>query len=131
MHEEISSLLGGRVAEAVALGDISTGASNDLERATRIARNMVTKYGMSEALGSVTFSGEHDEVFLGRDLTTSKVFSETTAAKIDEEVERIINAAYKKAEEILKSNRDKLDSVAALLLEKETIDAAEFNAVFA
>ncbi len=131
MREEISSLLGGRVAEAIALGDISTGASNDLERATRIARNMVTKYGMSDALGSVTFGSEHDEVFLGRDLTTSKVFSETTAAKIDEEVEKIIGAAYKKAEDILNSNRDKLDAVAALLLEKETIGSAEFNSVFA
>ena len=131
MREEISSLLGGRVAEAIALGDISTGASNDLERATRIARNMVTKYGMSEALGPVNFGSEHDEVFLGRDLTTSKVFSETTAARIDEEVEKIIGAAYKKAEEIINANREKLDAVANLLLEKETIDSAEFNAVFA
>lgn len=130
MREQISSLLGGRVAEAVALGDVSTGASNDLERATQIARNMVTKYGMSEALGPVTFGSEHDEVFLGRDLTTSKVLSESTAARIDEEVEKIVGAAYKKATEILVNNRSKLDAVANLLLKKETIDAKEFNAVF-
>ncbi len=130
MREQISSLLGGRVAEAIALGDISTGASNDLDRASRIARNMITKYGMSDNFAPVTYGSEHDEVFLGRDFTTSKTFSESTAAKIDNEVENIINAAYKKAEDILIANRDKLDTVAAILFEKETIDAAEFNAVF-
>jgi len=130
MREQISSLLGGRVAEAIALGDISTGASNDLDRASRIARNMITKYGMSDNFAPVTYGSEHDEVFLGRDFTTSKTFSESTAAKIDNEVENIINAAYKKAEDILLENRDKLDAVAMLLFDKETIDAAEFNAVF-
>ncbi len=130
MCEQISSLLGGRIAEAIALGDISTGASNDLDRASRIARNMVIKYGMSDNFAPVTYGSEHDEVFLGRDFTTSKTFSESTAAKIDNEVENIINAAYKKAEDILVENRTKLDALAALLFEKETIDANEFNAIF-
>lgn len=130
MNQQISSLLGGRVAESIALGDISTGASNDLERASKLARNMITKYGMSDELGPVTFGNEHEEVFLGRDLTTTRAISDSTAAKIDSEIEKIIIEAYKKAEEILNNNKDKLDAVAKLLLEKETIDADEFNAVF-
>ena len=130
MEENIVSLLGGRVAEQLILSDISTGASNDIERATKIARGMVTKYGMSEKLGAIAFGSGNDEVFLGRDFTQSKNYSEEVAAAIDSEVKRIIDAAYKTAEEILKSNIDKLHVVAGILLEKEKIDSEEFEEIF-
>ena len=126
MEEQIISLLGGRVAESIVLGDISTGASNDIERASKIAREMVTKYGMSERLGTITFGSGQEEVFLGRDFTTQKNFSEETSGIIDEEVKRIIDYAYNKTEEILKSNLEKLHQVANVLLEKEKIDGEEF-----
>ena len=119
MEEQIISLLGGRVAEALVLGDISTGASNDIERASKIARAMVTKYGMSEKLGAITFGSGHEEVFLGRDFTTQKNFSEVTSGLIDEEVKRIIDTAYRRTEEILNQNMDKLHTVANVLLEKD------------
>ena len=126
MEEQLISLLGGRVAEAIILGDISTGASNDIERASKIARAMVTKYGMSEALGTITFGSGQEEVFLGRDFTTQKNFSEETSGLIDSEVKRIIDTAYRSAEEILRTNVEKLHQVAAVLLEKEKIDGEEF-----
>jgi cell division protease FtsH len=100
MEENIVSLLGGRVAEALILNDISTGASNDIERASQIARNMVTKYGMSEKVGTVMFGGGEGEVFLGRDFAQTKDYSEETAALIDEEVKRIVQTAYEKAVKI-------------------------------
>ena len=127
MEEQIISLLGGRVAEALVLGDISTGASNDIERASKIARAMVTKYGMSEKLGAITFGSGHEEVFLGRDFTTQKNFSEETSGLIDSEVKRIIDTAYRRTEEILNQNMEKLHAVANVLLEKEKIDGEEFN----
>ena len=127
MEEQIISLLGGRVAEALVLGDISTGASNDIERASKIARAMVTKYGMSEKLGAITFGSGHEEVFLGRDFTTQKNFSEETSGLIDAEVKRIIDTAYRRTEEILNQNMEKLHAVANVLLEKEKIDGEEFN----
>ena len=130
MEESIVSLLGGRVAESLVLNDISTGASNDIERATKIARDMVTKYGMSEAIGTITFGTGGGEVFLGRDLAQSKDYSEETAARIDEEVKRIIDKAYNTAREILSNNMDKLTAVAEKLLEKEKIDGDEFEAIF-
>ena len=130
MIENIVSLLGGRVAEKLILDDISTGASNDIERATKIARAMVTKYGMSERLGTITLGQNQEEVFLGRDFAQSKEYSEETAGIIDEEVKSIIDFAYNKAEEILKSNVDKLHSVAGVLLEKEKIDGEEFDKIF-
>ena len=130
MEENIVSLLGGRVAESLVLDDISTGASNDIERATKIARDMVTKYGMSEKLGTITFGSNQDEVFLGRDLAHAKDYSEETAAMIDEEVKRIIDNAYKTARQILSSNMDKLTAVAERLLEKEKIDGEEFDEIF-
>ena len=130
MEENIVSLLGGRVAESLVLDDISTGASNDIERATKIARDMVTKYGMSEKVGTITFGSNQDEVFLGRDLAHAKDYSEETAAMIDEEVKRIIDTAYNKAKQILTSNMDKLTAVAERLLEKEKIDGEEFDAIF-
>ena len=130
MIENIISLLGGRVSEKLVLDDISTGASNDIERATKIARNMVTKYGMSERVGTITLGQNQEEVFLGRDFAQSKEYSEETAAIIDEEVKSIIDFAYKKAAEILNANMEKLHVVAGILLEKEKIDGEEFDAIF-
>lgn len=131
MEENIVSLLGGRVAEKLILNDISTGASNDIERATKIARSMVTKYGMSDRVGAIMLGSTQEEVFLGRDFAQSKEYSEETAAIIDEETKIIIDTAYHKAEEILKANIDKLHSVAGILLEKEKIDGEEFDEIFA
>jgi len=130
MVENIISLLGGRVAEHLILDDISTGASNDIERATKIARNMVTKYGMSERVGTITLGQNQEEVFLGRDIAQSKEYSEETASMVDEEVKSIIDFAYQKAEEILREHVDKLHSVAGVLLEKEKIDGEEFDQIF-
>jgi len=129
MEETIVSLLGGRVSEKLVLNDISTGASNDIDRASKIARDMVTKYGMSDAIGAISF-GTDGEVFLGRDFGHTKEFSEETSSLIDKEVKKIIDAAYKRAGEILTANRDKLDIVASVLLEKEKIDGDEFEAIF-
>ena len=131
MEESIVSLLGGRVAEKLILNDISTGASNDIERATAISRAMVTKYGMSERLGTITLGSDQEEVFLGRDLAHAKEYSEETAAIIDEEVKKIIDEAYKKAINILSEHVDKLHAVAKVLLEKEKIDGEEFDKIFA
>ena len=131
MEENIVSLLGGRVAEKLILNDISTGASNDIERATAIARAMVTKYGMSERLGTITFGSDQDEVFLGRDLAHAKEYSEETAAIIDEEVKKLVDEGYKKATDILSEHVDKLHAVAKVLLEKEKIDGDEFDKIFA
>ena len=130
MLEQIISLLGGRVAEQLILNDISTGASNDIERATKIARSMVTKYGMSDRTGAIMLGTNQEEVFLGRDFSQGKEYSEETAGIIDEEVKAIIDNAYKTAENILKSNIDKLHTVAGILLEKEKIDGEEFDKIF-
>lgn len=130
MEENIVSLLGGRVAEKLILDDISTGASNDIERATAISRAMVTKYGMSEKLGTITFGADQEEVFLGRDLAHAKEYSEETAAIIDEEVKKIVDAGYEKAINILSEHVDKLHAVAKVLLEKEKIDGEEFDKIF-
>ena len=130
MEEQIISLLGGRVAEAIILNDISTGASNDIERASQIARSMVTVYGMSSRLGTIMYGQGQGEVFLGRDLAQTKNYSEETAAIIDEEVKAIIDRAYNTAKQILAANIDKLHIVAGILLEKEKIDGEEFDRVF-
>ena len=130
MEETIISLLGGRVAEALILNDISTGASNDIERASKIARDMVTKYGMSDRLGSIMFGSGQEEVFLGRDFAQSRNYSEETAGQIDEEVKKIIDKAYMTARQILTANSDKLHIVAQILLEREKIDGEEFNQIF-
>ena len=130
MEENIVSLLGGRVAEDLILNDVSTGASNDIERATKIARSMVTVYGMSDRLGAILYGGDQGEVFLGRDLAQTKTYSEETAAIIDEEIKRIIDTAYNKAKQILSENIDKLHIVAGILLDKEKIDGDEFDKVF-
>ena len=131
MEDQIVALLGGRVAEQLCLGDISTGASNDIQRATSIARKMVASYGMSEKIGTVSFESGHDEVFLGRTMGQGRSYSEAVAAQIDEEVRAVVGAAYDRCEAILRSQRDKLDAVAAYLLEHETMDREAFLAVFA
>ena len=130
MEETIVSLLGGRVAEKLVLDDISTGASNDIERATKIAREMVTKYGMSEKLGTINYAADNGEVFLGRDFNRHSDVSDRTASEIDAEVKRIIDEAYKAAEYILNSHLDKLHVVANILMEKEKIDGEEFARIF-
>ena len=130
MIEQIISLLGGRASEALILDDISTGASNDIERATKIANSMVTKYGMSQRLGTITWGSDQNEVFLGRDLAQEKTYSEETAGIIDEEMKKIIDTCYNKAIEILKTHEDKLHAVAKVLLEKEKITGEEFEAIF-
>ena len=131
MKEHIVSLLGGRVAEQLVLDDISTGASNDIERATKIAREMVTKYGMSEKLGPICFGGSEEEVFLGKDMAThNRDYSENTASQIDIEIRDIVLSAYRTAETILKENIEKLHRVAKMLIEKEKITGDEFEAIF-
>ena len=130
MEETIVSLLGGRVAEQLILNDISTGASNDIERATKIARNMVTKYGMSDRVGAIMLGSGQEEVFLGRDFGHAKEYSEETASVIDEEVKKIIDKAYNTALELLRTHIDKLHAVAGVLLEKEKIDGEEFDEIF-
>ena len=130
MEEHIVSLLGGRVAEQLVIGDISTGASNDIERASKIARDMVMRYGMSEKMGTITYGSGQEEVFLGRDITQGRNYSENTSTEIDQEVRHIVDKAYKTAEKILTMQMDKLTKVANILLEKEKIDGDEFNEVF-
>ncbi|MCX7885468.1 MAG: ATP-dependent zinc metalloprotease FtsH [Caloramator sp.] len=130
LEEEIVGLLGGRVAEKLVLNDISTGAKNDIERATTIARKMVTEYGMSETLGPIEFGTGHDEVFLGRDFNKTRNYSEEIAALIDKEIKRIIESAYNRAENLLKENINRLHRVAEALLEKEKLEAEEFETIF-
>ena len=130
MISQITSLLGGRVAESIVLDDITTGASNDIKRATQVARNMIVKYGMSKNIGVVCYDDDDDEVFIGRDLAHAKRYSEAVASKIDEEVKFIIDTCYEKAEKLILENRDVLESCAKLLLEKEKITQAEFEALF-
>ena len=129
MLNELCHLLGGRVAESIVLGDISTGASNDLERATKIAHDMVVKYGMTDAVGPINYS-DADEVFLGRDFTSKQNYSEELASKIDKEVRRILDEAYAKTESILKEHREELERVANGLLELETLDKDQFEALY-
>ncbi|MBI5034546.1 MAG: ATP-dependent zinc metalloprotease FtsH [Chloroflexi bacterium] len=128
--DDLSGLLGGRAAEEIVFADVTTGASNDLERATDIARSMVTRYGMSDKLGPRTFGNREELVFLGREISEQRNYSEEVAEQIDEEVKRIISGAYTKAKEILMTYRDKLDAVAERLIHDETIEGAEFEAMF-
>ena len=130
MLDHIVLSLGGRVAEEIVLDDISTGASNDIQQATAVARNMVTRYGMSKKLGTVLYGSEHssDEVFLGRDFSSGKNYSEKTAAEIDEEIRDIIGNAYERCTKILKEHIDKLHFVASFLLKNESMDEEQFVA---
>jgi cell division protease FtsH len=130
MTEQIIHLFGGRVAEKLTLNDISTGASNDIMRATDIARDMVTKYGFSERLGTINYSTSNDEVFLGRDFGTHKTYSEEVAGIIDEEIKKIVDEAYDRCGVILKENLDKLEVIAQALLEIETLDGEQFENLY-
>ncbi|MCB2311433.1 ATP-dependent zinc metalloprotease FtsH [Clostridium tagluense] len=131
LEEEIVGLLGGRVAEKLVIGDISTGASNDIERATSIARKMIMDYGMSDTLGPIAFGSGSDEVFLGRDMGKGKSFSEETLNKIDGEIKKLIDEAYRKALKLLTDNRSKLNAVAEELLVREKLEAVDFQEIFA
>lgn len=124
--ETIVMMMGGRAGEATALDDICTGASNDIERATKLAKNMVTRWGLSEALGPVAYGSENDEVFLGRDYGHVRDYSDEVAARIDAEVRRIVEDSYEKALVILRSNRHQLDALAEFLLEYEKVNEQEF-----
>lgn len=126
MLDFVVSALGGRVAEALVMDDVSTGASNDIEHATNTVREMVMRYGMSDVIGPINYSGDNQEVFVGRDYGKVKNYSEETAAKIDEEVTRIINDAYNRTKDILTENMDKLKLVAVTLMEREKLDKDEF-----
>ncbi len=126
MEDQIVALLGGRVAEKLCLGDISTGASNDIQRATSIARKMVASYGMSEKLGTVSFDTGHEEVFIGRTMSQGRSYSEAVAAQIDGEVKAVVGEAYSRCEDILRRQRDRLEAVARYLLEHETMEREAF-----
>ncbi|MEQ2456447.1 ATP-dependent zinc metalloprotease FtsH [Flavonifractor hominis] len=130
LTERIAVCLGGRAAEELALGDISTGAGSDLQKASSIARNMVTRYGMSEKLGNVVFDSGHDEVFIGRSMAQTKNYSEEVAALIDEEIRALIDGAYDRCRQILSARRSQLDFVADYLLKYENMDAETFEQVF-
>lgn len=130
MEQEIISLLGGRAAEELVIKDITTGASNDIERATALARNMVTKYGMSELLGPIQFGGNSNEVFIGRDWGQERNYGEGVATAIDQEVNRIVTEAYQEAKRLLKENMEMLHATAKLLVEKEKVTGDEFRALF-
>lgn len=126
MLDELASLLGGRVAEALFIGDISTGASNDLERATQLARNMITRYGMNDTLGPVSFQNQGEDYYM-----PTKDYSEKTAELIDSETRKILSAAYQKAETLLKENKDKMEQLASFLLDHEKIDGSGFEKLMA
>ena len=130
MEQEIISLLGGRAAEELVIKDITTGASNDIERATSMARDMVTKYGMSELLGPIQFGSDNDEVFIGRDWGHARNYGEGVAATIDQEVNRIVTDAYREAKRLLQENMEMLHATAKLLVEKEKVTGDEFRSLF-
>ena len=130
MEQEIISLLGGRAAEELVIKDITTGASNDIERATSMARDMVTKYGMSELLGPIQFGGDNDEVFIGRDWGHARNYGEGVAATIDQEVNRIVTDAYREAKRLLQENMEMLHATAKLLVEKDKVTGDEFRSLF-
>ena len=130
MEDQIVALLGGRTAEELCLGDISTGASNDIQRATQIARKMVASYGMSERIGTVCFDSGHEEVVIGRTMAQGRSYSETVAAEIDEEIKRVVGEAGARCRHLLETHRAQLDAVANYLLQHETMEREEFVAVF-
>ena len=130
MLDEIAALLGGRGAEKLVLGDISTGASNDIQRASHMARKMVTVYGMSDKIGTISFESGHDEIFIGRSMAQQRTYSEKVAAEIDDEIKAIIDSCAARCEEILRAHLPQLHAVAAYLLEHETMEADAFAAVF-
>jgi cell division protease FtsH len=125
----LNVLLGGRAAEELALSHMTTGAGNDLERATDLARKMVTEWGMSEKLGPLTFGKKEEQIFLGREIARHKDYSEKTAVDIDEEVKRFVIDAYENARKLLRDNKDLLEAVAKTLLERETIDGPDLDKI--
>ena len=127
MQEDLVVLMGGRVAEALTLDDISTGASNDIERATKLARSMVTKYGMTDALGPITYGQDQGEPFLGRDMGHIRNYSEETASMIDKEVKTLMTTAYNRTESILREHMDKLHEVAKFLYQNEKMSGEQFK----
>ena len=129
LMDRLAVLLGGRVAEEIIFGEISTGAHNDLQRATDIATSMVKEYGMSEKLGYVTFEKEKKPFFLPSALGSSREYSEETARQIDEEVKKIVDGSYQKVKEILMAKKDKLEGLAHLLLEKEVVEEADLKKI--
>jgi cell division protease FtsH len=129
--DRVTAMLGGRAAEEIVFHEITSGAADDLEKATKLVRRMVTELGMSEALGPMTYGTKQDQVFLGRDLMRERNYSEKVAAAIDDEVRRVINMAYERAKNILETNRDKLEEIARVLLEKETLEGPEFAELMA
>ena len=130
MRQDIMVSLGGRIAEEIAFGDITTGASSDIKKATSVARKMVTRYGMSENIGVINYESDDEQVFIGNDLAHAKNFSEQKTSEIDNEVKSIIDACYAEAKSLISSNWDKLDACAKLLIEKERINQQEFEAIF-
>jgi cell division protease FtsH len=131
LKDELAMMLGGRVAEEIMVGDVTTGAANDIERATKVARQMVTEYGMSDDLGPLTLGQKTGEVFLGRDFSSHPDYSEQVAFEIDNEVRRLIDEAHDMALEILGENQENLDRWADVLIDKETIDKAQIEELFA
>jgi cell division protease FtsH len=125
--DQLKTFLGGRVAEAVVLGEISTGAQNDLERCTELVRKMICEFGMSDVLGPITFGKRQEQVFLGRDISRDRNYSEEVAYSIDKEVRRLIEDAYAKTEDMLKANIDKLHLIAKALIEHETLEGAQLD----
>jgi cell division protease FtsH len=129
-RDELAGLLGGRAAEEIVFGEVTTGAANDLERVTKLARKMVTEFGMSDRLGPLQFGQKDELVFLGREIAEQRNYSEEVAQAIDEEVRRFVEEAYERARTILLNHREKLDKIAELLIQKETIEEEEFEAIF-
>jgi cell division protease FtsH len=130
LRDELAMLMGGRVAEEIVAGDVTTGAQNDIERATKVARQMVTEYGMSDTIGPRTLGVKQGEVFLGRDWGSTPDYSDAVAFEIDQEVRHLIDEAHDVALDVLTANRERLDALATQLLEKETLDREEVMAFF-
>ncbi len=129
LFDRIGVSLGGRVAEEIVYGEITTGAQNDLEKSTKLARRMVTEFGMSDRLGPLTFGKRHEHVFLGRDFGHERDYGENVAALIDEEVTRIVSDQYKRVQELLSSHRPHMDAIVEVLVKKETLDAKEVQEI--
>ena len=128
-EDDLAGMLGGRVSEEIVFADVTTGASSDLRRATQIARLMVTQYAMGETLGQRTFGHKEELVFLGREISEQRDYSEEVAVQIDREMKSLVDRAYDRAKAVLQSKRDRLDAIADLLIEKETLEATELEAI--
>jgi cell division protease FtsH len=133
LENQMAVALGGRIAEEIIFGDeeVTTGASNDLQQVARVARQMITRFGMSDKLGPVALGRQQGNMFLGRDIMSERDFSEETAASIDEEVRKLVDTAYTRAKDVLVSNRHILDQIAQMLVDKETVDADELQEILA